>query len=346
MKAFRLLVEGLVHDHAWKMLPQFLKVPGVEIVGGADPNRPLRDKLRREFGVTTLFDDHRDLFNRVEADAVFVCDTNAGGVPIVEAAAAHGLHALVEKPMAATAEGARRMLAATKKHRTRLMVNWPIAWNASIVRALELVKSGEIGHVFHARIHMAHQGPKEAGCSPYFYNWLYDAKQNGAGALVDYCCYGAAIMALLWGKPRQVLGVARTLVKPDFPVDDNAMIVGLWPKRTALSQASWTQNPDFHDILFLGVDGTLETVRGKLVHTHTKRGEFSHWGADRLNRREVPLPKPKPGHRNGPEHFVHALRTRSRFMELCSAEVGAAAQEILSAGLVSEKTGRRVTVKS
>jgi hypothetical protein len=30
-------------------------------------------------------------------------------------------------------------------------------------------------------------------------------------------------------------------------------------------------------------------------------------------------------------------------MELCSAEVGLAAQEILAAGLKSEKSGRRVT---
>ncbi|HEV3027772.1 MAG TPA: Gfo/Idh/MocA family oxidoreductase [Planctomycetota bacterium] len=344
MKPFRLLVAGLIHDHAWKMLPQFARLAGVKIVGGADPNRPLREKLKREFGVSALFDDPRELFRRVEADAVLVCDSNAGGVPIVEEAAARGLDALVEKPMAATAEGARRMLAASRRHRTRLMVNWPIAWNTSIVRALELVKSGEIGHVFHARIHMAHQGPKEAGCTPYFYNWLYDPKENGAGALVDYCCYGAAVMATLWGKPRQVFGVARNLVKPKFPVDDNAMIVGLWPKRTALSQASWTQNPDFHDVLFLGVDGTLETVRGKLIHTHTKRGEFSHWGADRLNRRDILLPKPTVGSRNGPEHFVHAIRTGSRFMDLCSAEVGVAAQEILTAGLRSEKTGRRVNV--
>ena len=344
MKPFRLVIAGLIHDHAWKLLPQFARVPGVTIVGGADPNRPLRDKLRSKFGVHAIFEKPAELFDRVEADAVLVCDSNAGGVSIVEAAASRGLHALVEKPMAATAEGARRMLAASRRHRTRLMINWPIAWNPSIVRALELVKSGEIGHVFHARIHMAHQGPKEAGCSPYFYNWLYDARQNGAGALVDYCCYGAAVMAALWGKPRQVLGVARNLVKPRFHVDDNAMIVGLWPKRTALSQASWTQNPDFHDVLFLGVDGTLETVRGKLVHTHTKRGEFSHWGADRLNRRLVPLPRPQAGYRNGPEHFVHAIRSGSRFVDLCSAEVGVAAQEILSAGLLSEKTGRRVKV--
>src|SRR5438477_8553547 len=101
MKPFRLLVAGLIHDHVWKMLPDFLKVPGVKIVGAADPNKPLREKLRREFGVSVLFDDHRELFDHVEADAVFVCDSNAGGVPIVEAAAAHGLHALVEKPMAA-----------------------------------------------------------------------------------------------------------------------------------------------------------------------------------------------------------------------------------------------------
>ena len=345
MKSFNLVVAGLIHDHVWKMLPDFLKIPGVKIIAGADPNRPLREKLKKNFGVPLLFDDYEKMFRSVDADGVLVTDSNAGGVAIVEAAAKHGVHALVEKPMAATAAGARRMLAASKRHKTRLMVNWPIAWNPSVVKAMELLQAGEIGQVFHARIHMAHQGPKEAGCTPYFYNWLYDAKQNGAGALVDYCCYGAAVMATLWGKPRQVLGVARTLVKPNFPVDDNAMVVGLWPKLTALSQASWTQNPDFHDMLFLGVDGTLETVRGRLIHTHTKKNEFSHWGADdRRNERVVALPKPAPGFRNGPEHFVHAIRTRRPFRELCSAEVGLAAQEILDAGLKSEKTGRRITL--
>lgn len=344
MKPFRLLVAGLVHDHVWMMLPDFAKIPGVQIVGAADPNRPLRDRIRKEFGVTALFQRPRDLFDQVDADGVLVCDSNAGGVPIVEAAAARGLAAMVEKPMAHTAEGARRMLQAARKHKTRLMINWPLAWNPSLVRALELVKAGEIGHVFHARIHMAHQGPKEAGCSPYFWGWLYDAKQNGAGALVDYCCYGAAVMASLWGKPKQVLGVAGTLVKRNFPVDDNAMVIGLWPQRTVLSQASWTQNPDFHDVLFLGVDGTLETVRGKLVHTRTKPEEFSHWGADRLNRKEIRLPRLPAGARNGPEHFVHCLRTGRPFKDLCSAETGLAAQEILGAGLKSDRSGKRVSL--
>lgn len=344
MAPFRLLAAGLIHDHAWKLLPEFAKIPGVKIVGGADANRPLRERLRREFGVRALFEKPSDLFDRVEADGVLVCDSNAGGVPIVEAAAKRGLHAMVEKPMAHTAAGARRMADAARRGKTRLMINWPLAWNPSVVHALDLVQSGAIGHVFHARIHMAHQGPREAGCSPYFWGWLYDKKKNGAGALVDYCCYGAAIMAVLWGKPRQVIGVAGNLVKPNFPVDDNALVIGIWPKRTVLSQASWTQNPDFHDILFLGVGGTLETVRGTLVHTRTKPGEFSHWGADRQNRKEIRLPRLPAGGRSGPEHFIHCLRTGRPFKPLCSAETGLAAQEILTAGLRSERSGRRVTL--
>jgi predicted dehydrogenase len=315
----------------------------LRIVGGADSNRPLREKLRREAGVTALFADCREMFRKVEADAVLVCASNAGGVPIVEAAAARGLHAMVEKPMAATAEGARRMLAASKKHGTRLMVSWPIAWDPAVVRALELVEAGDLGQVFHARIHMAHQGPKEAGCTPYFWRWLYDAKENGAGALVDYCCYGAAVMAALWGRPRQVLGVARTLVKR-IPVDDNALVVGLWPQRTVLSQGCWTQNPDFHELLFLGVKGTLETSRGRLFRTHTRPEDFSHWGAERLNRKEIALPKLPPGRRNGPEHFIECLRDGRPFIRLCRAETGVLAQEILSAGLRSEKSGRRVNL--
>jgi predicted dehydrogenase len=342
MAPLKVLAAGLVHDHVWKMLPQFAALRGVRIVGGADPNRPLREKLRREFGVTALFERARDLFARVEADAVLVCDSNAGSVPIVEAAAARGLHVMVEKPMAATAGGARRMFDAARRHATRLMVNWPSAWDPAFMSALDLAGSGDIGHIFHAHIHMAHQGPKEAGCSPYFWRWLYDARENGAGALVDYCCYGAAVMAALWGRPREVLGVARRLVKPRLAVDDNALVVALWPGRTALSQASWTQNPDFHEVRFLGTEGTLETARGKLIRTHTRREDFSHWGADRQNRKEVPLRRLPAGRRNGPEHFVRCLRTGEPFLKLCRAETGLLAQEILSAGLRSERTGRRI----
>jgi len=149
-------------------------------------------------------------------------------------------------------------------------------------------------------------------------------------------------LAALFGRPKQVLGTAGTLAKKKFPVDDNALVVGLWPNRTALAQASWTQNPDYHEMTFLGTDGTLETSRGKLIKTRTKPEDFSHWGAERMNAKSLPLPKFPPGRRNGPEHFVHCLRTGAPFLKLCSAEVGLLAQEILDAGLKSHRGGSRI----
>jgi predicted dehydrogenase len=233
------------------------------------------------------------------------------------------------------------MLAAARKHRTRLMVNWPLAWNPAFRHGFDLAAGGDIGQVFHVRIHMAHQGPKEAGVSDYFWNWLRNPKENGGGALVDYCCYGAAVMAALWGRPDQVTAVAKRLAKPGIRVEDNALLIGAWKRHTALAQASWTQNPDFHETLFLGVDGTLETAHGKLWKTRTRPEDFSHWGAERQNRKEVRPPKPAPGMRNGPEHFVDRIRSGKPFLKLCSAETGLLAQEILDAGLRSESTGRR-----
>ncbi len=342
MADLRVVVAGLVHDHVWGMLPQFAKLKGVRLVGGADPNKPLRDKLTKQFGVTRTFADWRVMFRQVQADAVLICSSNAAAGPIAEGAAARGLDVMVEKPMAATATQAKRMAAAAKRHGTRLMVNWPTAWNPALTKAFDLIRAGAIGHVFSARVHMAHQGPKEAGCTPYFYGWLYDAKLNGGGAIIDYCCYGAAIFANLWGRPKQVVGIARTLAKKRFPVDDNALVTALYPDRMAVAQASWTQNPDFHDSLFLGTRGTLETTHGKLIHSYTNPKDYSHWGADRLHRREVSLPA-LPAHlRSGPAHFVHCLKTRTAFVKLCRPETGVIAQEILSAGLASEKSGRRI----
>ena len=187
----------------------------------------------------------------------------------------------------------------------------PSPWNPSVVRALELARSGAIGHIFHARIHMAHQGPKEAGCSPVFLalalrseaerrgraRGLLRLRGGGDGRALGPAPAGPGRRAAPWSSPasrwtttRWSSGSgrsARCCPRPPGP-------------RTRISTTccSWASA------------GTLETVRGKLIHTHTKPGEYSHWGADRLNRKEVRLAPLPAGRRNGPEHFVHCAPER------------------------------------
>ena len=248
-KNFRVGVIGMVHDHVWKETKCWQECPNVELVAAADPNEPLRKKMQDERGVKTLYADWREMIEKEELDIIQLTVENNAGADIVEAVAPKGLHVISEKPMSATLEQADRMLKAAEDAGTILLINWATAWNPGLRTAYRLAKEGAIGQVFQVRVRMAHCGPKELGCSEYFYGWLYDAEKNGAGALMDYCCYGAAFCRWLLGVPKSVTGVAACLVKEDFPVDDNAAIGDLGRHHRHRGEASVAEHEVLVDLV-------------------------------------------------------------------------------------------------
>ena len=331
-ETYRVGVAGLIHDHVWGMLRWWKELSGAELVAAADVNPPLLEKVKHEFGVKT-YASYAEMFEREDLDIVTVALDNATTVDAVEAAAARGIHVLSEKPMAATLEQADRMLAACEQARIELMINWPTAWNPAIQTVDRLVREGAIGEVHKVKYLAAHQGPKEIGCSPYFYNWLYDARLNGAGALMDYCCYGANMAAHWVGRPDSVVGIAGTLVKEDFPVDDNAIILMKYPHALGVAEASWTQqgtdggaNP-----AVFGSTGTVSAVGNRIrIARLNKEPEY-------LDPDQAP-----PGRRNGAEYLVSCLRTGVPVEGMCSAQTSRVTQEILQRGMESAQSGREI----
>jgi len=331
-KTYRVGVIGMVHDHVWKETKYWQELPNAELVAAADPNEPLRTKMKKERGVKALYADWREMIEKEALDIVQLTVENSAGADVLEAVAPKGIHVVCEKPMSATLAQADRMLKAAEDAGTTLLINWPIAWYPAVRTAHRLASEGAIGQVFQARVRMAHCGPKELGCSEYFYGWLYDAEKNGAGALMDYCCYGAAFCRSLLGMPKAVQGVAACLVKEDFPVDDNASIFMIYDKDFAITEASWTQVPSYHDMEILGSEGTLITDAGKL------------WIAtkDRKEKAPADLDDLPEGEHNGPEYLVHCLETGKAPEGMCNARNCRDAQEILEAGLISAREGRRI----
>ncbi|MEK6239226.1 MAG: Gfo/Idh/MocA family oxidoreductase, partial [Planctomycetales bacterium] len=167
-KSYRVGVAGLVHDHVWGELPHWMNHPQAEVVAAADSNPPLTERIQKEFSVEKIYDSVETMLDAEDLDVLQICTSNRDHVPAVQAAAARGVHCVVEKPMAHTLEGADAMLSAVTEADVRLAVNWPIQWNVSVRRAMDMVKAGDIGRTFNARIRMAHEGPRELGCSPYF----------------------------------------------------------------------------------------------------------------------------------------------------------------------------------
>ncbi len=181
---------------------------------------------------------------------------------------------LVEKAMARNAEDADKMLAAARASGKSLMINWPMAWNPWLHELKRRIDAGEIGHVFHTKFRNGHSGPKEIGCGPEFYGWLYDEELNGGGAIADFCSYGAVLCRWFYGMPESVFAIRGNFTK-DYPVpDDHAVCLLRYPKGSALIEGTWATkgfdpsgNPVVH-----GSEGTLSVFGGK-VHLNAGREE-------------------------------------------------------------------------
>ena len=338
-ETIRVGVMGLTHDHVWENLAELGATKLGRLVAAADPNVELLEKVRQETGCSQTFESYADMLDEVELDAVYIYADNATGADLAVMAANAGLHVMVEKPMASTLEGAVAMLAAARAAGRLLMVNWPFTWWPGLQKAFAMVQAGEIGQVFSTRYRSAHAGPKELGCTPYFYEWLYDEELNGAGALMDYCCYGAALARYLLGMPSRVMGMAGHLLKDYVTVDDNAVIMMQWPRAMAVSEASWTQigHLTSYQAVIYGSEGTIVIepgVNGRVLLATREHEEGV----------EVDVPASPPHMTNASAYFLHCIANDLLIEGLCAAEVGRDAQEILEAGLISALDGAAISL--
>ena len=333
MAKYKLGVAALVHDHVWGELRKWKAIPDVEIVAAGDVNPPLLQRVKEEFGVRRLYNSWQEMIEKEDLDIIQAASENSIAADIVEAAAAKGIHVISEKPMSARLEQANRMVRAAKEAGTILMINWPTAWSPAVNKMMDMIKSGDIGTPFYFKFRSAHNGPKEIGCSEYFWRWLYDEEKNGAGALMDYCCYSADMNAYLFGLPKEVTGFRAVLIK-DYPLpDDNAIILMKYDRAFGVAEACWTQPTKYitPNPICYGTEGALGILEGKVLLLRP--------GRDIEEITPEPLPE---GRRNGPEYLIHCLETGEKPEGMCSMEVSRNAQEILEAGLISADTGKSI----
>ncbi len=330
-------VLGMTHDHVWSNLRDLQNSTLGHLVAAADPHESLRTKVQATTGCERVYTHAEEMLDREELDAVYVFGDNREGATAACMALTRGIPTMVEKPMASTLRGADAMLAASRTHGASLMINWPFAWWPQLQHAFHMAEAGAIGRVFSTKYRSAHNGPRELGCSEYFCDWLYDSARNGAGALMDYCCYGAALARYVLGSPSRVTGVTGRLVKDFVAQEDNAILVLSYPEALAVTEASWSQLG--HLTSYTGV---LYGTTGTLVIHNTGRLQLANEEHDDGVDVDVP---PVPAHLESAtacflSHVVHG----TPIQPLCDARVGRDAQEILEAGLLSSAGGQAVSL--
>lgn len=198
---------GRTHAHALRAMPLFYPGAGfrAEIAGICSRRLEKAREAAEELNVPYYTDDYRQLLAREEIDAVSVCTPNALHEEIALAALKAGKHLYIDKPLADTAQGARRIADQAKESGvfTRMVFNnryLPVT-----LRARELVDQGRIGRVLSFEGRYLHSGSIDP-------NKPIGWKQTlQGGVLLDLGSHVLDLITWLCGYPEAVFCAQRTL---------------------------------------------------------------------------------------------------------------------------------------
>ncbi len=203
---------GKAHSNAFKTLPYMMYPPAAipRLVGIAGRNEDAVREAARRYGYESHYTDWRDLLKN---DAVQLFD-NGGpndlhAEPCIEAAKL-GKHILCEKPLARTADEARKMRDAVVNTNVKHMVAFNYRFVPAIRQIRELIERGAFGQIYHFRATYL----QEWIADPDFpMVWRLDKSQAGSGALGDLGSHIIDLARFLVGEPARLMAMTKTFVK-------------------------------------------------------------------------------------------------------------------------------------
>ncbi|MCE5207328.1 MAG: Gfo/Idh/MocA family oxidoreductase [Chloroflexi bacterium] len=235
-----------VHARAAKLLPQ------VELYAVVNHRCESMQSFANEFDIPRTFTDLDDLLSDGGADALVVGTPNALHAPQTMAALRHGMHVLVEKPMALNASEANAMWAASVESGALLMLahNWRFHEEVKWLRAQ--IQSGRLGDIVRTHGFSIHMDWGPSG-------WFTRKDLAGGGALADMGVHAIDTARFLLGDPLPKSVFARTgthYIESD--VDDTAELIITWQDETySHLEAGWWQPYAGGAEAAAGVYGTL-----------------------------------------------------------------------------------------
>jgi predicted dehydrogenase len=128
-------------------MPAVAQVPNAEMVAIVTGNADAAARLAGFHGIATTcgYDGYDALLASGQVDAVYIALPNSMHADYAIRAARAGVHALVEKPLAITADECRAMIAAADAAGTLLMTAYRLHCEPATVDIIERVRAGQIG---------------------------------------------------------------------------------------------------------------------------------------------------------------------------------------------------------
>lgn len=344
-------VGAIATDKVNGHIPNYIKIPDVELVAISDVNGRRAQHVAHRFDIPQVYTNYRDMLAYADLDAVSIAVPNYLHAALAIGSLTSGVHVLVEKPMALTAKGANKMIQAAQENDKVLFVGMNNRFRDD-TRALKLmVHQGALGEVYYAKAGWLRRAGVHSSSS-----WFTSKAQVGGGPLWDTGLVMLDLSLWMLGFPKvnSVSGVihhaqdeAATLLTPfeesPYPVEDSASALIRFEDDTSLLlEVSTNSMLNVNDDIYLRLDGTTggaelhnpESGRGDVLRVH---GEL--FGTQMEFAPVLPT-STIPSHGRQLQHFVDVCLGREELM--MTPEEGFEGVQIIEAIYHSAQAGKAI----
>ena len=188
---------------------------GAEVVAIAAANLERAQDFAAQHSIPMAFGSYAELIARDDIDLVYVALPPSAHLEWCTAALANGKHVLVEKPFASNAQDAAQMVAAARAAGRHLIEGFHYRFHPLFERALDGVRSGEIGRIRHIEAVFNANLPDTPGELRYI-------EALGGGALMDLGCYCMHWIRTVAGDEPTVVSASARCATPGVDLDIEA----------------------------------------------------------------------------------------------------------------------------
>ena len=185
----------------------FTRYPEIELVGVCDLIRARAEAAKEKYPSLLIYETMEDALRDPQVEVILNLTRPAEHFEVSRAALAAGKHVYSEKPLAATAELGRQLVALAEKKGLYLGGAPDTFLGAGFQTARRLIDAGAIGTVVGASAHMIGHGPESWHPDPeFFYKF-------GGGPMMDMGPYYITALVNLMGRVTETVSMA----KASFP---------------------------------------------------------------------------------------------------------------------------------
>ena len=216
-----------------KHMPSLKKIPEAKMVAFCDIVEEKAIKAAREYGEpdAKVYTDYKEMLKDESIEVIHVLTPNRSHADITIDALHAGKHVMCEKPMAKTAEDAKRMVEAAKETGKKLTIGYQHRHKAASQYAKQYIDRGDLGEVYYANCYAI----RRRGTP----NWgvFLDEEAQGGGPIIDIATHSLDLTLYLMNNYEPEMVVGKTHKKLEHPEAGN-----IWGDKgvstTALEEAA------------------------------------------------------------------------------------------------------------